>query len=147
MRGLRMILVVAILAGAGCQKPPPPRGALGPPEIKGRALDSDGNPLVKVSLVFLPQDEVNKGTRVICLTQPDGSFVGRCSPGRYKVTLAAVPSGASKADKTDKDAPARRTPSLPFGVPARYGSATETPWEVEVPADGKSDIVLKVEAA
>src|ERR1700722_4303747 len=131
MRTLWIIPVMVLPALTGCGKPSSP-GPAGPPEIKGKALDADGNPLTRVALTFLPQDEANKGTRVTCLTQKDGSFTGRCSAGRYKVTLAAVSSGPPQAPEKDKGKPAPPSPSLPPGVPARYGSEKDTPWAVDV---------------
>ncbi len=143
----QLVLVMVMFALTGCRDPKPTvQVPAGPPEIKGRAVDSDGNPLARVALVFLPQDEANKGTRVTCVTKADGTFTGRCPPGRCKVTLSALSASAPKEDKPDKGKPAPRTPKLPPGVPARYGSATETPWDVDVPAGGQSEIVLKVES-
>ena len=34
------------------------------------------------------------------------------------------------------------TPKLPTGIPPRYLSSADSPWDVEVPADGKRDVEL-----
>jgi hypothetical protein len=146
MRGGHVILVLALLGLAGCQPLGGPPGKAGPPEVKGKVVDSDGNPLARVGVVFLPQDEANKGLRVLGLTQPDGSFRAACPLGRYKVILTGVAADPPKMEEKGKGKVAPPKPSLPAGVPARYGSEKETPWEVDVPAGGKSGLVLKVEA-
>src|SRR5262249_59414229 len=86
-------------------------------------------PLPGLSLRFHAQDEANRaGPALLCLTQPNGEFVGRCLPGRYRVTLSVPPGKGKEAVK----------------VPARYRSAAETPWEVKVPPGGASGGVLKL---
>jgi hypothetical protein len=143
MRGAGAALVLAVaLPLLGCSRPAPPPGALGPPEVKGRVEDSGGKALARMGVVFHAQDEANKNYRLRCTTQKDGSFVGRCPPGHYKVTLAALPQGDGAPLK--KDAPPPKPPPLPAEIPPAYGSVEETPWEVEVPAGGKSGVVLVV---
>jgi hypothetical protein len=146
MCGRRLLLALAFLTAASCQAPAPSASS-GPPEVKGRVDDSDGQPLAHVSVKFYPLDEKNKGTSLICLTQSDGTFTGRCAPGRYKVTVWAAPAPAPKFPEKDKGKAAPPpAPTPPPGVPERYGSFKDTPWEVDVPAGGKTGIVLKVEA-
>jgi hypothetical protein len=143
MRCLRLLLVLSLLSVASCQAPAPPRS--GPPEVKGRVEDSQGQPLAHVAVRFYALDEKNKGTTITCPTRADGTFTGQCPPGHYKVVLWAVPAEPPKAADKDKAKAALPTPKVPPGVPERYGSSKETPWEVDVPTGGKTDIVLKVE--
>jgi hypothetical protein len=142
MRRCHLILASVLLSMAGCQSPPPPQS--GPPQVAGRVEDSDGNPLAKVAVKFHAQDEKNKGTSVTCMTQADGTFTGRCAAGRYRVTLLAVFAELPKAQEKDKGKAALPSPALPAGVPERYGSVQDTPWEVIVPSGGRSGVVLKV---
>jgi hypothetical protein len=92
-------------------------------------------------------DVKNKGTSVICPTGADGSFTGRCAPGHYKVTVLPLPGTPAKDQEKGKEKAAPPAPSMPVGVPERYGSIKETPWELDVPAQGKSGILLKIEGS
>jgi hypothetical protein len=132
-----LVLVLGVLL-AGCSKPPPPN-VTGEVEIKGRAEDASGKPLAGVNLRFIVQEggAINSLT---CRTKDDGTFFLRGRPGLYKVTVSAAP--AAPAGKDAKPAP----PRPPEGVPQEYGSAKSTPWEIEVPPGGKSDLVLAVKA-
>jgi hypothetical protein len=145
MRTRHSILVLSLLTVASCQAPSPPPSSTGPPEVKGRVEDSEGKALARLAVKFHPLDEKNKGTSVTCITQSDGTFVGRCAPGRYKVTVLAVMPEPPKAPEKDKSKSPPPAPKLPAGVPEEYGSVAKTPWQVEVPAGGKTGIVLKVE--
>jgi hypothetical protein len=93
---------------------------------------------------FHPQDETSKhGRSLTCVTGARGEFVGRCLPGRYKVTLAAVPTNNARlAAEQGAVAAAGR---LPPSVSERYTTPAATPWTVTIPDDGKKDVVLKVE--
>lgn len=120
----RTLVVLWFLLAAGCPSRP-----TGPVEIKGRLLDAEGEPLAGVGLRFHLEGG-GAGAALICLTQKNGDFVGRCQPGTYAVTALPPP----------KDAP-KGAPELP----AAYRSAAETPWKVTVPGGGVKDIVLRVE--
>jgi hypothetical protein len=146
MRGRRLLLVLSLLITASCQSPPP-ASSVGPPEVKGRVKDADGNRIGRVAVKFHPTDEKNKGMSLTCMTQTDGTFSGRCAAGHYKITVLAVPAMPTDVPEKGKEKVAPPAPSLPPGVPKRYGSVEETPWEVDVPAQGKSGIVLKVEGS
>lgn len=106
-----------------------PTGPAQPIDIQGRLVDADGGPLARRSLRFHAQDSANRaGPSLLTITQADGTFVGRCLPGRYRVTLM-VPS--------DKDGAPE--------VPDRYRNVEETPWEVTVPVRWPRRLVLRLE--
>jgi hypothetical protein len=149
MRGQRVVAVLAVvlLLAVGCRQQPPS----GPAVVKGRVEGADGKPLGKMILRFHALEQSTRpGTSIrsdSALTQADGSFVCECLPGRYKVTLAALPGGTTGAAPAHgKEAPAASSAGkhLPDNIPAMYASSAETPWEIEVPPGGKSDVLLKI---
>ena len=144
MRGGCSILMIAFLA-VGCERPAAPSSSSGPVDVKGKAEDADGKPLGDMILRFRPVEEANKGQWLTCPTQADGSFVGKCLPGRYKVTLHARAKALPDDKVADKLKGPPPTPPLPDDIPKKYGSAADTPWEVVVPDGGKTNIVLKIQ--
>jgi hypothetical protein len=140
--GLTALLLAGCLLGAtGCRPPTPTPSHDGTVAVGGRAEDDRGKPLAGVLLRFVPQDAANSNQSLLCKTQASGKFVGKCLPGRYKVTVGAVTTALpGKAGGKD----ALKPPPLPEGVPTAYGKPATTPWEVAVPAGGKTDIVLKM---
>ena len=120
---------------AGCARKPAQEV-----EVGGRVEDGEGKPVAKLVVRFHPQDEENKMGRLLtCLTEADGTFAGKCQPGRYKVTLNAVPAAGGSQPGAGMLAPPDKGP----GVPSNYASPTTTPWEVTIPSGGKKDLVLK----
>ncbi len=134
---LGLAVALAVLS-PGCRKKPPQEV-----DVAGKVEKADGKPLGNVLVRFHPQDDVNKQGRI--LTRPtgaDGSFTGRCLPGRYRVTVSAIPKQTGGDPGTGAVGAAGKD-SLP-GVPASYQSPTETPWEITIPEDGKKDLVLSL---
>jgi hypothetical protein len=128
-------VLALVLLLPGCAKKQPPKEE----DVAGRAEKADGKPLSKVLLRFHAQDEART---VSCPTKDDGTFECRCLPGRYKVTVLAIPTQSGGSPGTGGIA-APATGSL-AGVPSAYTSPTDTPLEVTIPEGGKKDIELKL---
>ncbi len=128
---LRLGAVLVLLAGC----------ATGPPrevDVAGRVLSADGKPVSRLALRFHPWDEANKKGGTLTTPVREGEFVGKCLPGRYKVTAVPIrPAAPGKAPSPDKD--------TALDVPRAYTSTGSTPWVVKVPSAGKKDIVLTLE--
>jgi hypothetical protein len=125
--------------------------------VKGKVLFADGKPVKGMVLSFHPDDDATKAGRMPSVPLPDdGSFSVECLPGRYKVTLRAIPKGAgTAATEGPGGTPAPAAPpnatdpakmSLDPKVQrlARHADHTSTPLVVEVPTGGASDLVLTV---
>lgn len=130
-----LLLLVCIL---GCGKAP-----LEPVPVAGRLVVEGKKRWPTVVLTFHPQDEANRRALSSVAPKPsDGTFQFTALPGRYKVTLV-VPNAASPANN-DPDALAKPE-AEPSRQHPRYANVHDTPWSVEVPAGGSSDLVLKLQ--
>ena len=132
MRVVAGLLLGLALTAAACRKRP------AEVPVKGRIKGANGQPVVGAVVRFHAVGDKGAGRPLSCVTGPGGAFEGQAQPGTYKVTLLAVPKG-NAAD------PGPKAGGAPPGVPARYASPADTPWKVEVPAEGKDDIALNVE--
>ena len=138
MRGPLLVCVGLGLLAAGCGKKPPPE----PVTLKGHLLKADGTPAPPMVLTLQPQEDVNKSSMPSVATKEDGSFEVRCLPGRYKVTAAPIPrKGHGNPGPGGAEGPGAGTTP---GAPSKASAPRS--WEVEVPADGKSDLELKLPA-
>lgn len=113
------------LAIAGCGQPGP---KLVP--VRGRVSYADGRPVTAASVCFTPEaNDGNDGRLATSLLMEDGTFDLRTYPhgdgamvGTYKVTI-----------------------SLGRGTPknlAQYTRLKDTPFKIDVPAEGLADLVL-----
>jgi hypothetical protein len=138
-------LVVLLAAGAlaaGCGKKAPPEQVT----VKGKVVYPDGKPVTDLVLTFHPQEDVNKTSRPSDFLSKKGTFRFDCLPGRYKATLAPIPRqghAPTGPDGTPGPGPVN-TPKVPAGIPQKYLFEKESPWEVDVPVDGKRDVELKL---
>jgi len=134
---LRLILLLAAsLLAPGCGKKTPQ-----PVTVKGKVVYPDGKPVTDLVLFFHPQEDVNKQSTPSAFLGKEGTFQFDCLPGRYKATVAPI----ARQGHAPGGAPGPAvggTPQLPTGIPQKFLSATGSPWNVDVPADGKQDVVL-----
>ena len=122
----------------GCKEAPPV-----PVAIKGKAQYEGGKPVADMILTFHPQDESNKNTRPVQVTDKNGDFSLSCVKGRYKVTLAAIPKGTTGSGGPGGYVPG---PEYSSNINSIYRDPEKTPWLIDVPDAGKDNIVLTVKA-
>lgn len=117
-----MGVAFAVLAGCG--------GGPKLVSVKGKVQYEDGRPVTAASICFIPHASAEgKGLLATSLLAEDGSFTLRTHPhgegavvGPYKVTI-----------------------SLGRGTPrhlAKYTREKDTPFLIDVPAEGKNDFIL-----
>lgn len=122
---IMITLLISLLACVGCGKAGP---ELVP--VHGRVTYGDGRPVTAASICFTPDpDAHSEGILSSSLLMEDGSFDLRTYPhgdgamiGSYKVTIS-LGRGT--------------TPSL-----AKYTRLKDTPFKIDVPAEGIPDLVL-----
>lgn len=143
MRPIRTAVALALLVlASGCKKPPPPE----PVVLKGRVEYAGGKPVDRMVLTFQPADDAGRGNRPVAAVNK-GRFEVKCLPGRYKVTLAAVPlqhGAAGPAGGPDAAPGKLPRPDKPGTIPPHYANPETSPWDVTVPEGGKDDLVLTV---
>ncbi len=123
----RILPLLALALALGCGKPPPPS----PVDVKGRVVDAAGKGVPKKVVLLTPIEESNKhGPRLSALSQDDGSFVGKCWPGKHTVSVADLtvgnPGGAGGA------------PGIGVGKPP-----VKCP-DVDIPAGGASGLEVRI---
>jgi hypothetical protein len=119
--------------------------------VAGRVQFADHKPVSNRILIFHPRDDSNKAAAPPTGVVTDGRFQFSALPGRYKVTLRAIPAreggnpggGAPLAPPSpDKGPPGKgKAKSSPFFL---YEDPERSPWEIDVPEGGKEDLVLTV---
>jgi hypothetical protein len=114
-----------------------------PVAVKGKAQYEGGKPVADMILTFHPQDESNKNTRPVQVTDKDGNFSLSCVKGRYKVTLAAVPKGTAGSGGPGGYVPG---PEYSSNINSLYRDPEKTPWLIDVPETGKDNILLTLKA-
>jgi hypothetical protein len=142
-----LIAVVLCFLVGGCSKKKPD-----PVEIKGYLVVQGRDTLPPLVLLFHPQSK--GGKRETIPVASDGAFEGTALPGSYKVTIApaltALPPhigpggpGPSPPKSDDKNKEAAKNAAVPpLDIPPQLKSASDSPWVLEVPAGGKTDIRL-----
>jgi hypothetical protein len=133
VRGLFTVCVLVALAGCQNKPEPPPRVP-----VKGKVVTAGNQPVPWILVVFHPRDSAD-ATLYRGGTEQDGSFKLTCPAGSYRVTLAPLQGGVTDSGPGVKTAPGKST-----AIPARYRSLDWTTLTAEVPAEGKSDVVLEV---
>jgi len=139
----RAWLTVLILAAVGCAKSKPP--APPPVAVSGKVVFAGSKPVVNMVISLHPQDEPNASNRPSGALDKDGRFkIDAAIPGRYKVTLAPIPSQAGSAGGVELPAPKKFDPKDEKGILALFRDAKSSPLEVTVPEGGGELPVLTV---
>lgn len=124
---LGFAILVAGVAGCGSSYP----------SVTGK-VTLDGAPLTAGTMAFHPPNTAGVGYATI---QSDGSFAARTggqtglAPGKYKVTVTAVPTLAPPT----KENP---IPQAKSTVPAKYADVKTTDLEIEVTEKGDNNFPL-----
>lgn len=93
-------------------------------------------------LIFHPLDDTKRSKMPAFALDAQGQFQDRMLPGRYKATLAPLPTSSGGADAASLQGPAAPAGANPL---ARYTDREQSPWEIVVPQSGKDDLLLIVE--
>lgn len=133
-----MVLLASILGPAGCTKKRP---ALPPPvDITGQVVYENGKPVADMIVSFHADDDVTAQGKVPnAPLDKEGKFaISGVTPGKYKVTLAVIPSHAGQpANSNELIAPGKddKKPALP----RKYLNADTTPWKITVESPPKPE--------
>ena len=143
MRSWLAVGLVAMVALAGCSKTPP-----APVVVKGRVTQADGKPVANMIVTFTAREEGNKSSRPIAMLDAAGQYEVTCIPGKYKVSLAAIPvqaGGGSPAGGGDANVGKLPVAGDQKAIPIKYRDAESSPWEVTITAGQTEDVpVLKM---
>jgi hypothetical protein len=132
--------VALLVALVGCSSKP-----LEPVPVSGKVEYQGGKPLAVVVLAFHPLDDTNKNNYPTTQTDKAGKFSLTCLKGRYKVTIAAIPQGDASANTPEQGGLAVPKKGQPESGPlSAYQRLDKTPWEIDVPDDGKANLVLTI---
>jgi hypothetical protein len=144
MRGRTWLLVItawAALLGAGCTSNQP---AMVP--VKGKVI-SGGKGVPGVRVNFWPRDPKVRHIEAFC--DAFGDFTLECPSGSYTVTVA--PSTGNDPALGQGGMPTGPPPSTPPTdkqksplVPARFQERQKSPLTLDIPPEGKGDVVLDI---
>lgn len=142
VRWAKVVALAGVCVCVGCSSETGPK--LVP--AKGKVL-RDGKPLAKVVLQFIP----DKGPMSVSQTNDAGEFTlygpsGKegALPGKFKVTVTC-PFNPAAGSSASGQAPTEAT--APCELPAKYSVPDTTDLSVEIPATGKTDLVIEVPSA
>lgn len=135
--------MVLLLAGGGCGKYVAVRGT----------VTLDGQPLEGVTVTFIPQDGAESRYSPAASTEADGSFslstINKqgALAGKYKVVLSKIERrskrrGSAPAVTDDKE----KSAAFSSGelLPVKYTKFATSPFSIEVPPGGMTDLVLSL---
>ncbi|MFO0965466.1 MAG: hypothetical protein U0793_07750 [Gemmataceae bacterium] len=134
MRFMRVVVPLSMLLGScGCGSSAPPPFV----PAQGTLVDAAGKPIWGMRVDFWPEDDP-KGyidrydTIPYCISSSGGKIdmllktKRGVPPGRYRVTVGAIRPQDKKL------------------IPKRYNTEEETPLQVTIPAEGKTDLLLRL---
>ena len=133
-------LVLGGLLIGGCARQTPQQA---PVAVRGKVFDARKKAMAGVIVRFWPQPTHASSTDG--LTTADGSFEVQCVPGKYEVTLQAVPLqfGGEPAAMPAPDAKKGSAPRASF--PVRFKDVAKTPWrDIDVPDGGRDGVELVI---
>jgi len=132
-------LMLGLLA-SGCK-----RGMPVLVRVQGRMETRSGALKAPLVLVLHPSDPTCQGNMPSAILT-GGSFDLPCLPGRYRATLSPLHqrSTGSGASEEGREARARGPRPAGFTIPPVYRQAESSPWEVTIPVEGTSDLVLQL---
>jgi hypothetical protein len=131
-----------LLLAAGCTRPPPE-----PVIVRGHILDARNKPVTGVIVRFWPSDLRSSSVGGDPATGGDGSFEIHCPPGKYHITLMAIPAqrGADPAAGPSTPQGKVTAAKTKTNVPGQYLDAATTPWrDIVIGAGGLGGLDLKI---
>ena len=134
MRVAALIATIFMTLVSGCTKPRSP--APPPVAISGKVVFGNGKPVTNMVISLHPKEEQNAGNRPSGHVDKDGKYALSAIPGRYKVTLLAIPAHGGSAGAADLPMPQKGDPKDVFNPMTRYRDAQNSPLELTVPAMG-----------
>ena len=143
-----MLLAVASLPIAGCSGSKSAPAV--PVAVTGRVLDAAKKPITGMLITFHLQGGAQAGNSRSDALDKEGRFKVEIIPGQYKVTLAPIPSQHGATDGTGELAvpPGKgldpKKPAKDKGIPHAYSDAQSSPWDVNIPPEGK-ELTLTVQ--
>lgn len=133
--------VALVLAGCGGGKPKQRPSVT----ITGRVVDTAGKPVGNMMLSFAPIDAVNKDERPMAQVEADGTFRATCVPGRYKVTMVAIPKTPGSAPDEGNVTTPEKAKVITKSNPMEMAKGTSQPsWDIEVKLGGNDEFKLQV---
>jgi hypothetical protein len=139
--GFRFVVFALLVIAAGCGG----RREATPVNLEGVVKFEDQKPVPEMILNLHPQDAANQNNRPTDLVSKGGSFKMKCLPGKYKVTVAPIPKQGGSAANNPAPAPGQPVVSgTLFPGDADYRDTQKTPWIIDVPPDGQTDLVLTI---
>jgi Carboxypeptidase regulatory-like domain len=129
-------LLIGVVPCAGCNAKP----TLPPPvEVTGQVTFADGQPVSDVIISFHAADETTaRGKKPTGVADKAGKFtINDVTPGRYKVTLAPIPTQHGGASPKSGELSAPGKPDVKLAIPAQYLSAESSPWMISVESPPK----------
>ncbi len=129
-------LLVCNVPCIGCNKKPvlPPSV-----EVTGQVTFANGQPVSDVIVSFHAHDEISaRGKKPTGVVDQSGKFtIKDVTPGRYKITLAPIPTQHGGAAPNSGELSAPGKPEAKSAIPSQYMSADSSPWTVTVESSPK----------
>ena len=139
-RAVGVLALAALLFAVGaCAKRPPK-----PVPVSGKVV-RDGKGMPGMRVVFWPREP--NLLRVEAASGPGGEFSLECPPGTYLVTVNPGGNGPPIPDSGMPTTPESNRPNRTekaISVPDRFQERKTTPLNIEVPAEGKNDVLLDI---